>query len=67
MLDPIIQFIQNIFSAIGRGIGYVDAHLLAAVCLTAGAELWTSDKRLHHVADRLGVAATPARRAGHRP
>jgi hypothetical protein len=28
MLDPIIQFIQNIFSAIGRGIGYVVAWIL---------------------------------------
>ncbi|MBX9458493.1 MAG: DUF2333 family protein [Rhizobium sp.] len=28
MLDPIILFIQNIFSAIGRGIGYVVAWIL---------------------------------------
>lgn len=28
----------------GRGIRYVDAHLLAAVSLTAGAALWTYDK-----------------------
>jgi hypothetical protein len=28
MLDPIILFIQNIFSAIGRGIGYVIAWIL---------------------------------------
>lgn len=42
----------------GRGVGYVDAHLLAAVHLTAGAELWTKDKRLHGVAVELGVAMT---------
>lgn len=41
----------------GLGIGYVDAHLLAAVRLTAGAALWTRDKRLLGVADRLGIAA----------
>ena len=40
----------------GRGIGYVDAHLLAAVRLTAGAELWTTDRRLHDVAAQLGLA-----------
>ncbi len=40
----------------GLGIGYVDAHLLAAVRLTAGAVLWTRDKRLHKVADRLKLA-----------
>lgn len=28
MLDPIIQFVQGIFSAIGRGIGYVIAWIL---------------------------------------
>lgn len=41
---------------VGRSIGYVDAHLLAAVRLTAGAELWTSDRRLHDVAAELGLA-----------
>jgi predicted nucleic acid-binding protein len=46
----------------GRGIGYVDAHLLAAVQLTAGAALWTKDKRLHGVAVELGLAMTPAQR-----
>jgi predicted nucleic acid-binding protein len=40
----------------GRGIGYIDAHLLAAVKLTAGAELWTKDKKLHGVAVQLGLA-----------
>lgn len=39
------------------GIGYVDAHLLAAAQLTAGTPLWTRDKRLHVVANRLGLAA----------
>jgi hypothetical protein len=41
----------------GLGIGYVDAHLLASVRLTAGATLWTRDKRLLGVAERLGLAA----------
>ncbi|MHB8528999.1 MAG: type II toxin-antitoxin system VapC family toxin [Caulobacteraceae bacterium] len=39
----------------GRGVGYVDAHLLAAARLS-GADLWTSDRRLHSVADALGLA-----------
>ncbi len=43
----------------GLGIGYVDAHLLAAVRLMADAALWTRDKRLSAVADRLGLAADP--------
>ncbi len=40
----------------GRGVGYIDIHLLAAVRLTAGAALWTHDKRLHGVAVQLGLA-----------
>lgn len=48
----------------GRGVGYIDAHLLAAVRLTAGAELWTRDKRLHGIAAPLGLAVTlPRHRA----
>ncbi len=41
----------------GLGIGYVDAHLLAATRLTAGATLWTRDKPLLSAAGRLGLAA----------
>jgi predicted nucleic acid-binding protein len=41
----------------GRGIGYVDVHLLAAAHLAA-AGLWTRDQRLQGVADRLGLAAS---------
>ena len=48
----------------GRGVGYADAHLLAAVNLTAGAKLWTNDKRLHGVADQLRLAIAPSRRRG---
>ena len=41
----------------GRGIGYLDVHLLASVVLAAGATLWTRDKRLAAVAQELGLAA----------
>jgi len=41
----------------GLGIGYVDAHLLAAARLTPDARLWTFDRRLADVAGRIGVAA----------
>jgi len=40
----------------GLGIGYIDAHLLAAVRLTGGAALWSFDKRLDAAAERLGLA-----------
>lgn len=41
----------------GAGIGFVDAHLLASARL-ADMPLWTSDKKLKSVAERLGVAFT---------
>lgn len=40
----------------GRGIGYVDAHLLASLRLTPGTALWTRDKRLASVAAAMGLA-----------
>ena len=40
----------------GKGIGYVDAHLLASTALTGGAKLWTRDRRLHAVARELRCA-----------
>ncbi len=43
----------------GRGIGYIDAHLLASVRLTSRSTLWTRDKRLLAQAVRLRCAWTP--------
>jgi predicted nucleic acid-binding protein len=40
----------------GKGIGYVDAHLLSSVALARTAKLWTRDKRLLHVAESIGLA-----------
>jgi len=54
--DPeVLHFIEQ-HDLAGVGIGYVDVHLLASTCLTAGSSLWTRDKRLLSVAERLGVA-----------
>ncbi len=38
----------------GKGIGYIDAHLLASVALTEDARLWSLDKRLASLAERSG-------------
>jgi predicted nucleic acid-binding protein len=40
----------------GRGIGFVDAHLLASTALAAPAKLWTKDMRLLRVAVDLRLA-----------
>jgi len=39
----------------GRGIGWLDAHLLASALL-AGVQIWTADRSLGTVAEGLGMA-----------
>jgi len=51
----VLYFIEQ-HGLMGRGIGYIDAHLLAAVSLAGPARLWTRDKRLGAVATDLGLA-----------
>jgi len=58
--DEVLRFI-DLNALAGRGIGYIDAHLLASLRLTEGGRLWTRDKRLHGVADQLGLAMIPTR------
>ena len=50
--DEILTFIER-RGLHGKGIGLIDAHLLASTALTAGARLWTRDKRLRAVAEAL--------------
>jgi predicted nucleic acid-binding protein len=40
-------------SLMGRGIGFVDVHLLASAALATPARLWTLDRRLSAVASEL--------------
>jgi len=40
------------------GIGLTDAHLIASVFLNSPTLLWTKDKRLRIVAERLGIHAS---------
>ncbi|MET0090784.1 MAG: type II toxin-antitoxin system VapC family toxin [Candidatus Thiodiazotropha sp.] len=53
--EEVLFFIER-HELMGCGIGYVDAHLMAAVALDGGALLWTRDRRLHLLADKLGQA-----------
>ncbi len=53
--DEVLAFIER-HALHGKGIGYVDVHLLASVALTDGATLWTRDKRLRDAAEALGRA-----------
>jgi predicted nucleic acid-binding protein len=40
-----------------RGIGVVDAHLIASTFITPHTVLWSRDKRLRDVAQKLGLKA----------
>ena len=56
--SEVLEFIDR-HSLYGRGIGYVDVHLLASIRMRPGTALWTLDKRLNRVAEHLGVAMGP--------
>lgn len=51
--DEVMQFIEN-RSLMGKGLGYIDMHLLASAILS-GVSLWTLDKKLKHVSVELGL------------
>jgi predicted nucleic acid-binding protein len=52
-----MEFIER-RALMGRGIGYIDVHLLAAAALAGTARLWTRDRRLERVASGLNLAFT---------
>jgi predicted nucleic acid-binding protein len=54
--DEVLHFVSR-ESLFGLGVGYIDAHLLAAVRLVPGTLLWTRDKRLKEIASRFNLAA----------
>jgi predicted nucleic acid-binding protein len=50
-----LAFIDRL-ALMGRGIGYIDVHLLASTALAGTARLWTRDRRLAAVASALDLA-----------
>ena len=53
--DQEVLFFIEQHKLMGLGIGYIDAHLLAATALTTTARLWTRDKRLARAAVMLSL------------
>ena len=45
----------------GRGIGFIDAHLLASAAMSSPTQLWSKDRRMMELANELGVAHGPSR------
>lgn len=56
--DEVLFFVER-HALMGRGLGFVDMHLLASVALHGTARLWTRDKRLRAAADSLGLGRAP--------
>ena len=52
--DEALRYIE-IHELMGRGIGYIDVHLLASTALSGELRLWTRDRRLARVAEDLGL------------
>jgi len=46
-------------SLMGRGVGYIDMHLLASVLIRNGCKLWTRDKRLLAIASEMNLSLEP--------
>ncbi len=51
--DKEVLFYIEEHQLMGRGIGYIDAHLLAASAIAGPIKLWTLDKRLAAAAEEL--------------
>lgn len=49
----VLRFIDS-HRLMGKGLGYIDIHLLASATLT-NVPLWTLDKKLHEVSSKLGL------------
>lgn len=52
--EEVMQFIEN-YRLMGKGLGYIDMHLLASALLT-NVPVWTLDKKLSEVSSEIGLA-----------
>jgi hypothetical protein len=53
--DEVLEFVDR-YQLFGAGLGYVDVHLLTGAALSF-CGIWTRDKRLQAIAEKLGIAA----------
>jgi predicted nucleic acid-binding protein len=51
--EEVLRLIDN-YQIMGKGLGYIDMHLLASAILTH-IPLWTLDKRLKDISSTLGI------------
>jgi len=51
--EEVMHFIEG-YSLMGKGLGYIDMHLIASAMLTK-VPIWTLDKKLKEVSSKLGL------------
>ncbi|MBW1773549.1 MAG: PIN domain-containing protein [Deltaproteobacteria bacterium] len=54
--EEVMQLIEN-YHLMGRGLGFIDVHLLASASLS-DVHLWTLDKKLNQIALEQGISYT---------
>jgi hypothetical protein len=52
--EEVMHFIES-YGLMGKGLGYIDMHLLASAMLTK-VPLWTLDKKLNEISSKLGLS-----------
>lgn len=52
--EEVMHFIES-HGLMGKGLGYIDMHLLASAMLTK-VPLWTLDKKLNEISSKLGLS-----------
>ena len=53
--EEVFYFIEH-NALMGKGVGFIDMHLLTSVALTQNTRLWTRDKRLAMIAEDLQIS-----------
>ena len=53
--ESVLSFIES-QELMGRGVGFIDFHLLCSVLRQGDVSLWTRDNRLNRIAGDLGIA-----------
>jgi len=51
--EEVMHLIEN-YSLMGKGLGYIDMHLIASAILTK-VPIWTLDKKLREFSSQLGI------------
>jgi predicted nucleic acid-binding protein len=54
-----VRYMLETRGLFSKGIGFVDAQLIASCITSQGTQIWTIDRPLGRVAESLGLRATP--------